>query len=669
MMPGGWASLPELISSGGPPHGETSIFVMLAIAIPALGALVAALAAKNPRLRNAAAIAGAAGGLGALIPVVLSVRRAGAVAWALPSPLVTPQGLVLRFDGVGSVFACLVALVWLAASVYSLTYMSHERNQARYFGFLLITLAATIGIAGAGTFVTLLVFFEMMSLTSYVLVVHSESPEAYRAGNTYLYMGAFGGLSLLAGVVALQHYLGTTDIAPSAAALEGLAPAVRWTIVALLCTGFGIKAGAVPLHVWLPQAHPVAPSPASALLSGIMIKAGAFGILRTINMLLAPGPSAAGHAAWSLAHSAGFVMIWVGVATMLTGVILALLQENAKRMLAYHSISQMGYILLGVGTGAYLGAEGAVGFAGASLHLINHALFKACLFLAVGAVLLKTGEVNMYKLGGMWRYMPFTALACLVAAAGISGIPGFNGYASKTLLHHAIVEAAHTGGAGLALAEKLFVLTSGGTAASFIKLFGLVFLGKAPERHRRAVFEETPLKLGMAILVVGILAIGLWPSGAVRNVIVPSTGGFSYDHHAVEHLAHVQFFTWPDLRGSAVAVALGALIFTLGMRTGLFHLHGPRWMSVEYLVLAAASFAGRLWVRLVDAWVAGWTIVRSAVARSISRAAELLPALDYAPGQSETAREFSLLNLDFDFFLVLAVIAVSLVLVFATSHI
>ena len=186
------------------------------------------------------------------------------------------------------------------------------------------------------------------------------------------------------------------------------------------------------MHIWLPRAHPVAPAPASALLSGVMIKIGAYGIIRTVNMFFTPAgvesqalPDPAGQFAglWHDLASIGYVMIWIGIGTMLFGAFMAFVQDNIKKMLACSSISQMGFIILGVGAGAYLGYEGAMGLAGASYHILNHALFKSLLFLAAGVLAYQLGELNMYKLGGLWRKMPFTAAATLVGSLGIVGMP------------------------------------------------------------------------------------------------------------------------------------------------------------------------------------------------------------------------------------------------------
>ncbi len=349
---------------------------------------------------------------------------------------------------------------------------------------------------------------------------------------------------------------------------------LNWVTFGLLVLGFGVKAGMLPVHVWLPDAHPVAPSPASALLSGVMIKAGAYGIFRTATALFRP--PVAEHveeALWHATSGFGFAILWIGIATMAIGVILALGQSNAKRMLAYHSVSQMGFILAGIGAAAYLGAEGALGIAGGLYHVVNHALFKGALFLGVGAVAFRTAELDMYKLGGLWRKMPLTFLFTLIAAAGITGVPLFNGFVSKCLIHHALVEAYEFQQlASLELAEKIYVVTCGGTACSFIKLIGFVFLGRAKREYGPEVTDAPPRML----VAMGILCVRdhrarrLARAGAARCHRA-GAGNVGLESEAIEHFLTVSFLSPADLMSVAVAFAIGAAIFVVGVRFELFH--------------------------------------------------------------------------------------------------
>jgi len=394
-------------------------------------------------------------------------------------------GLSFRASPLAAFLTMLASGIWLLSTVYALVYMQHEHAPGRFFAFLMATLGGCLGVFLAGDYFTLFLFFELMTFAAYPLVIHEEDPNAMRAGDTYIYLSVAGGLVLLFGIIALVGVTGSADIAPIAATVS-VRPATMYVIVAAFIIGFGVKAGLIPLHIWLPQAHPVAPSPASALLSGVMIKTGAYGILSVLTVTLA-GQSAMA----SLPVTVGYVMIWVALLTMVGGAIMALMQDSIKKILAYSSVSQMGYIMLGIAVAAYLAGDGGLAYTAAIYHVFNHAVFKSGLFLMIGTVYLATHTLSLRKLGGLYRVMPITAIATLIAALAVLGIPGVSGFISKTLLHEAILEAAHhSHSVWLALAEKIFVLGSALTAAYFIKLYTGIFLETAhPAKFKESVEE------------------------------------------------------------------------------------------------------------------------------------------------------------------------------------
>ncbi|MEW6081981.1 MAG: complex I subunit 5 family protein [Bacillota bacterium] len=644
-----------------PNHGTVqSILPILAVLFPLLSAVAAGILGE--RRSKARDLVAAMGCLGAFLSVVLmypALSRGNTVVYHLLQG-VWPSGISFRVDFLGLLVGAVASLVWLASTIYAWAYMGHEGQRTRYYFFNNLTLAAMMGVSTAGDLLSLLLFFEALTFASYVLVVHREDQEARSAGNLYLFMGVFGGLCLITGM-ALQYYFGHT-LALDSGTMHSLGT-LKPLVASLLVLGFGIKAGMVPVHIWLPQAHPVAPSPASALLSGVMIKAGAYGIVRVGLMALEDG-----HGQGAFYEGLGLAVITTGLFTMIFGVFMALQSGNSKRMLAYHSISQMGYILMGAGVAAYLGlGHGAMGFGGAVYHIINHALFKAGLFLAVGVVYLSTEELDMYKLGGLWRNFPFTAAAMLIAAMGITGFPGLNGYASKTMLHHSIVEAAQhmahtTGSMYLWWGEKVFSLTGVGTACSFIKLFGLTFLGKRPERFATVRGEPLPVKVGMGILCVVMLAIGLAPNLLVNVGLGPAATGVGYDHHFVdEYLGHLDFWYPKDVIAILITLALGLGLFTVGMRTGIFHLHFPKALSIEYCGRALAGSAVRGWARLAVSWQLLTDRATRRLQDGITTSSNLAKNIDYDP-QSRTSAEFNLTNLDFDTLILVTVLGVFLAL-------
>jgi formate hydrogenlyase subunit 3/multisubunit Na+/H+ antiporter MnhD subunit len=558
----------------------SSPLLILLVAWPLLGALLApVLGRHSTRLRDGFALVVVAATLAGTAWLVALVRLHGRVAAELPGLL---GQLEFGADPIGALFALFAAFVWFCATLYSLDYLRAGRGASRYHAASLVTLAAQLGVVLAGNLVTLFVFFEALGLVAFLLVVHAGSREAKRAGIQYFWMTLLGGVALLAGIM-LIHAHGGGSLAPTAW-WEG-SPAIRVAAAALLVVGFGVKAGMVPLHIWLPNAHPVAPTPASALLSGVMIKAGAYGIFRSLSALFRPLPGAElASPTWQFSSTFGLTVLWFGIVTMAVGVVLALGQSNAKRMLAYHSISQMGFILAGLGVGTYLAGEGAMGTAGGLLHAVNHALFKACLFLGVGAVAFRTGQLDMYRLGGLWRHMPVTFGIMLVAAAGITGLPLVNGFVSRCLIHHALEAAASAGEArALALAERVYVLVCAGTAASFIKLIGLVFLAPA-KAPRPAGIREAPvgMLIAMGLLAVPVVILGLRPHLALEGLLAPGLGLWAMPDDGIRHYLDSDFLSARDVRMGLMALGLGALIFAIGMKSGLFHLHLPSSVGAEY---------------------------------------------------------------------------------------
>lgn len=551
----------------------------LLVLLPFVGAAVIGVIGRtNEQLRDCIAICTT------FFSFVLAISlypmvAAGKVAYALPELM--GQGLMFRVDFLGFVFTVLASFIWFVATVYSSQYMRQQRASNRYYLFLLLSLGGCLGVFVAGDFLSLFFFFEAMTLASYVLVIHNESEEAMAAGRKYLYMGIFGGLCLLVAILLLVMYTGTSAITPSMDELADIG-IMRWVLALLFFVGFGIKAGAVPLHIWLPLAHPVAPTPASALLSAIMIKTGAYGIIRVFNLLFTPADQ---HSLlWQTTAQFGLGLIWIGVITMFVAAVLALAQRQAKRLLAYSSVSQMGYILMGIGTAAYLGFDGAMGFASLSYHLLNHAFFKAAMFLMVGSIYLRTHTLDYAKLGGLWRRFPVTALAFLVAGAAISGMPGFNGYVSKTLLHHAIVAAWEQQQlVSLWWAEKIFVLTGGLTFCYILRLFVTIFLGREKE-NSQAYQSETLLERLIFTAFAGIILYGgLAYTQVIDSVVLPMAAGFGYDVYGLNYVAKSNVWNAEDLRGIALSLAIGAAVFTLLSRIG-FALPLPKKLSIEQLL-------------------------------------------------------------------------------------
>lgn len=557
---------------------------IVAILIPFIGAIIQYCFGKNSQNRRDILVVN----ITFLTLVTVLAMYPGAVAGRMNFQIPNMLGFGLNFnvDMLSLTMAVITSVLWLIVMMYSHDYMLKENHRNRFYLFMSITYGAILGTVMASDLFTMFLFFEIMTLSSYMLVSHCENEESMIAGYNYIYLGLIGGLSILLGIILLYSNTGTLAFLPLASKLQELGTLKYW-IIGLLIFGFGIKAGMVPIHIWLPKAHPVAPTPASALLSGIMIKIGAYGILRVSTSFFFPAKSEIeGYKdiLWDAAQHLGAVIIWLGIVTMALGVFMALQQLNIKKMLAYHSISQIGYIVMGIGVSVYLGHKGAMGFSGSIYHIINHALFKALLFMVGGVIYLHTHELDMYKLGGLWRKTPFLALVCLIAALGITGMPGFNGFASKSILHHAIVEAYEYGHHSFRYAEIMFTIISAGTACSFIKLFGFVFLGKLPEKYKDLKISYSMMDLAMGGVALLIIAIGVKPNYLLNHFIIPAARTITYDAAFIDkYLINMNFFNAHDMQGMIWVYLMGAGIFVLGIKFHLFHLHFPEWLKIEYL--------------------------------------------------------------------------------------
>lgn len=495
---------------------------------------------------------------------------------AMPGPFT----LAFHADVLSAIFVLLAAFLWFVVSIYSPKYMEHEGRAWSFQISTMLTLLAVLGIFLAGNLLTMLLFFEMMTITSYFWVIHRWNKEAIKAGHFYLFFSIAGGLLLAIGIVMMDV---ATDVLPNIGSgmVTPLDPKLFAWSIAIFIVGFGIKAGMVPIHLWLPYAHSVAPTPGSALLSGLIIKVGAYGLIRT-GEFAGWGVKLSSEMTWL-----GTSLIILGTCTMLLGVLSALLQSNAKKLLAYHSISQMGYIILGLGVGLYLGSNGGLGLSGAIYHIINHALFKVALFLGVGVIYLHTGETNLYKLGGLWRRFPVTAILMLLAVLGITGAPGLNGYASKSVLHHGVSLAAESGASWLIWIERLFLLVGVGTAASFTKLYYLIFFGK-PTKLKVNAGGSPNLQIAMGLIAIVMLGIGIRPEYLLNAVIAPAVQALGIENITTT-LAHISFWHFKDIFDMIITLILGVLVCWAGLKSGAFHWHPPLWMTIEGL----AKLVGR----------------------------------------------------------------------------
>jgi formate hydrogenlyase subunit 3/multisubunit Na+/H+ antiporter MnhD subunit len=487
-----------------------------AVALLAASGLAAAALHRRPRGAQATACAlacaGAALGLGAALGVLLGEGPAASA----------PLGL--RLDRLSAIFLAPISIVSGAGAVYGLRYHAQEALGGRavrlqiWYG---LAAAGMVLIVAAANAILFLVAWEVMALANFLLVfTDHERKEAQDAAFVYLAATHAGTLALFGMFALLGAEAGSLDFS----AMEGLAGdgALGARVFALALVGFGLKAGLMPLHFWLPPAHAAAPSHVSALMSGVVIKTGLYGLLRVSGLFDAPP-------AWW-----GVALLALGGISAVLGVAFALAQHDLKRLLAYHSVENVGIIALGAGLALLGRAHGEpalvlLGFAGAALHVVNHALFKSLLFLGAGAVHHATGTREIDHLGGLGGTMRGTALLFVVGAAAISGLPPLNGFVSEWLVALGFLGALDRPPgdpvAFAAVGAPVLALVGGLAAACFAKVVGVVFLGSPRSGHAAHAHEAPRSMLApMALLAALCAAIGLFPSA-----VLPPLGAAAAD--------------------------------------------------------------------------------------------------------------------------------------------
>jgi len=393
----------------------TSYLPALATLVPLAGtAAIYLVEGRSWRWRNGLSVFTTAAACGLVMAMYGEVAAGRVLVKEFPD-LIPPLGLSFRADRLGFLLAATMSVIWLCTTVYSLAYMKEERHKKRYYPFLILTLGGSLGVVLSGDLFSLLLFFELMALSAYVLIIHEQSPEAMAAGYKYLIMTIAGSLALSFAIVATYKIAGTLTL--STPGIIGWPSPLALAAFLAFIAGFGVKTGMFPLHVWLPDAHPVAPSPASALLSGLMVKTGAYGLIRVVYNVY--GTRLLGLTRWPE------ILVGLAVLSIVLGSSVAILQDDIKRRLAYSTIGQMGYILLGVGLMTEWALFGAV------FHMVGHAFMKTALFLSAGAMIHRTRQRSVSRLEGIGYHMPWTLGAFTLAALGMVGLPPLMGFISK----------------------------------------------------------------------------------------------------------------------------------------------------------------------------------------------------------------------------------------------
>ncbi|MDR1015095.1 MAG: hydrogenase 4 subunit B [Coriobacteriales bacterium] len=478
-------------------------------ALSVVGALVALLTGRSEGLsKGLASIFGVLASL-AMLGVGAGSLLGSAAAVSIPTPFAFAS-FSLLFSPLAGLLLVVINLLAVLAWIYGASYLAEYRGKGIgaigfFMNLFVVSMNFVVTVDNAFWF---LVFFELMSLSSYFLVIIEQDEKSTNGGFLYLIMAHVGFLMIMVAFFVMAGVTGSFEFA----VFRGtqFAPAVASLVFVLTFLGFGCKAGMVPFHSWLPQAHPAAPSHVSALMSGGMIKIGVFGIVKVGLDILA----ASGCELWW-----GILVLSIGAVSSVLGVAYALAEHDIKRLLAYHSVENIGIILLGVGIG-FIGIAleqpllAALGLMAGLYHLLNHAVFKALLFLGAGSVLFSTHTRDMEKMGGLVRAMPVTAMCFLLGSLAISAIPPLNGFVSEWFTYQALFDVAFRGDAVIQLFAGFgavsLAITGALAVTCFVKAYGVTFLGASrSEAAGKAREVPVPMRLSMVVLAAVCVFLGV----------------------------------------------------------------------------------------------------------------------------------------------------------------
>ncbi|HET7699269.1 MAG TPA: proton-conducting transporter membrane subunit [Candidatus Limnocylindria bacterium] len=499
---------------------------------------------------------------------------------SVPGPL-PDVVMTWRLDGLGAYFGLVILVISTATASFAIGHRHHHAGFRGSGALLGLFVVSMLGVVLAGDAFSFLIAWEAMSLASFALVLTDHRrADVRRSAWIYVVMTHAATALVVVAFLVLARATGSLSFAEWSLRAATLDPPTASLVFVLGLIGFGTKAGMIPVHVWLPRAHPVAPAPVSALMSGVMIKLGIYGLVRLTFDWLAPGP------AWW-----GSLILMLGAASAVLGVLYALMEHDLKRLLAYHSVENIGIILMGLGTAVVARsldapAVVAIGLAAALFHVANHATFKALLFMGAGAIDAATGTRDLERLGGLARRMPVTAATFLVGSAAISALPPLNGFASEWLTFQGLLALGHAArDPQLALLPLLLggalALTGALALACFVKAFGVSFLA-LPRSPRAAAAHEAgrPELVAMVTLAVACVALGVGavPVLAAIGTLVPAaalSGGLSSGPLAIAD-------------GRVDLPGLAALVVALGIAA-----------------LAAPRLLGPVRTRVAETWVCG----------------------------------------------------------------
>ena len=497
-------------------------YPILAIMTYFLGAFLIVIFGKNRTVRNAVGFLATAVPLCLLITLVKPVMMGGdIIAYWMGSRVPAGGyaiGIALEVDALSLFFGLLVATAVFAAMFYSFSYMSHDDNEPQYYTLFLMLCGGVMGLVLSGDLFNMFIMVEILTFAAVALTAFRNTVfGALEAAFKYLVVGSIGSSCILAGTIMLYAQAHTLNFAQLSAMIPGNLNLATTVAYALLFIGFCTKAFLVPFHPLAADAHGAAPAPVSVLISGVLTKSGLYGIIRLTYILFRT-------------MNLGTVQFWLvflGSVSMFVCVTMALAQHDFKRLLAFHSISQIGYVLTAAGLATALGVSAGL------YHAMNHTLFKGLLFLCAGAVLHETGTTDLDKLGGLSKKMPHTTVLFLVGAFSISGIPPFNGFASKWLIYQAAYQkGVESGNIGFLLVTVCCLVTSTLTLASFVKVTQSVFFGQLPKEYENVREVSFGMRLAMGLLALLCIVTGHFPGLVTTFLTEPAARAvFGANHY------------------------------------------------------------------------------------------------------------------------------------------
>lgn len=522
------------------------MYLIMMIILPLIGSLVGYIVGrKNEKLRNL--VIDIITGMELLL-VIMMYPSVSKHPIEIFIPDIMGIGLYLKMDMMRYIFVFLTCFIWFLTTIYSTQYLIKHNHRNRYYAFFMLTLSSAVGVFISENILNLFTFFEMMAFTSYMLVIHDDDVYSHEAGRIYLGMSIASGMITLMGILLLFDYTNTLNISEISSVINYIG-SMKYTIGFSLMIGFAVKACMFPFHIWLPKVYPAAPTPATAVLSGVLAKAGVYGIM-IVSICI-------------MGNDKLFcqVLLILSFMSMLIGGFLAMLQRNIKRILAYSSMSQIGYILMGVALIGLIGEHEEVVVYGTMYHIVNHGLFKVLLFMIAGIIYMILDELSINKIRGFGKHKNLLKALFLIGMFGVIGMPGFNGFISKTMLHHALSES-FDGNQSMFL-EVLFTVCSSFTVAYLLKIFVSIFVDKNDEfkgQHKTKIKKRALIP--MIILSLSIVYIAINPSFLID---VMNKDDLFFNIHLSGHF-NMKFYSMSNIKSSITTMLLGVGIYILFIR-------------------------------------------------------------------------------------------------------